>query len=72
MPCTKIGNMIVCTNRRYKLRLTDGRNVFMVWHDYLGPTFYHDRHFTRMIDDWWKDFRLCRALEWFLGRGKRA
>lgn len=56
----------------YPLRLSDGRRVFMEWHEYCGPTFYRDRRCTRWIDDWWKDARICRALDWFVKRGKIA
>jgi hypothetical protein len=44
----------------------------MEWHRYCGPTFFLDKHFTREIDQWWKDQLLCRAAEWFAGRGFKA
>lgn len=56
----------------YRLPLLDGRRVYMEWHSYLGPSFFYDRDRNRMIDDWWKDCLICRALEWFQGRGERA
>ena len=59
-------------HRSYKLRLLDGRRVFMKWHHYFGPIFYLDRFLIREIDDWHKDKFLCRAVEWFLCRGKKA
>ncbi|MET4696687.1 hypothetical protein [Endozoicomonas lisbonensis] len=65
---------IVCgvNNPFYRLPLADGRRVFMEWHSYLGPTFYHDRHRRREIDDWWEDELINEALEWFQNRGNRA
>lgn len=56
----------------YKLRLLDGRRVFMEWHHYLGPVFYLDRYLMREIEDWHKDELLCRAVEWFQGRGEKS
>ncbi len=56
----------------YKLRLLDGRLVFMEWHHYLGPVFYLDRYLMREIEDWYKDALLCRAVEWFVERGEKA
>lgn len=72
MPCLNIGNVIVCTSPWFRLRLDDGRHVFMYWHSYLGPAFYPDRNQARMIDGWWEDEAICRALDWFIGRGHRA
>lgn len=56
----------------YRLPLADGRRVFMEWHSYFGPAFYHDRARNRIIDNWWEDERICQALDWFQGRGERA
>jgi hypothetical protein len=68
MPCTRFGSTIICTSPFYRLRLLDGRYVFMEWHDYLGPTFWRDRRQTREIEEWWRDALMCRALEWFMRR----
>jgi len=63
----------VCTSPDYRLRLDDGGYVYMIWHSYCGPEFYGDRDcYSRHIDDWWEDARICRALDWFTGRGGKA
>ena len=65
--------VFVCgVHKCYKLRLLDGRRVFMEWHHYFGPFFYFDRYLMKDIDDWHKDEFLCRAVEWFQGRGEKA
>ena len=38
----------------------------------LGQFFYFDRYLQREIEDWFKDPFICRAVEWFQGRGERA
>lgn len=63
---------IVCLSPCYRLPLEDGRRVFMEWHHYCGPTFYHDRLCQREIEVWWDDDDICAALDWFIKRGKRA
>lgn len=71
----KIGRKItgfMCFSPRYRLRLEDGRCVFMDWHHYCGPTFYHDRAERREIENWWDDPQICDALDWFVGRGEKA
>ncbi len=72
MPCTQIGNGIVCWSPTYRLRLEDGRYVFMDWHKWCGPTFYRDRDLYREIEEWWNDTAICKALEWFQKRGEKA
>ena len=61
----------------YRLRLADGRVVFMTWHSYCGPSFYHDRGLRRENNDWWKEgnelgFLINQQLEWFIKRGEIA
>lgn len=72
MVCIKIPNGIMCVSPFYRLRLDDGGYVFMDWHHFCGPTFYRDKWQNRMIDDWWDDPLICKALAWFEGRGKRT
>jgi hypothetical protein len=66
------GMMHISISPQYRLRLLDGRYVYMAWHNYCGPEFYHDKHENRLYEDWWKDPLICRALEWFQGRGCTA
>ena len=66
------GGGFICTTPFYRLRLLDGRYVFMMWHSYFGPEFFRDRLCNQDIDEWWHDEFLCRAVEWFDGRGFRA
>lgn len=44
----------------------------MVWHNYLGPTFYRDRNECREIVDWFDNPLICSALDWFCRRGHRS
>lgn len=62
----------ICVSPDFRLRLDDGRHVFMTWHHYCGPNFYHDRSLCREILDWWEDKSICAALDWFQGRGNMA
>lgn len=41
--------------RMYRLRLNDGRYIFMTWHPYCGPTFFRDKYESRWIEDWYED-----------------
>lgn len=72
MTCYTTSLGIVCVSPLYRLRLLDGRYIYMSWHNYLGPTVYADKYERRMIDDWWQDSLICRAVEWFQQRGERA
>lgn len=73
MTCIKVDSgWTICTSPFYRLRLNDGRYVFMAWHRYCGPTFYRGSEEQREIEEWWKDLPICRAVEWFTGRGNRA
>ncbi len=65
-------NGVVCFTRSFRIRLEDGRYIFMDWHRFCGPTFYADRAMNRLIDDWWDDPSICKALDWFTGRGFKA
>ncbi|MEZ6841340.1 hypothetical protein ABVN80_14805 [Acinetobacter baumannii] len=44
----------VCLVPTFRLRLLDGRYVYMTWNNYCGPLFSHDRDETRVIEDWHK------------------
>ena len=61
-----------CFNPWFRLRLEDGRYIFMDWHHYMGPHFFYDRNLTRIVESWWEDEMICEALDWFTGRGERA
>lgn len=58
--------------RMYRLRLNDGRYIYMTWHPYCGPTFFRDKYESRWIEDWYEDKQICDAVEWFVNRGKKA
>lgn len=62
----------LCVADVYRLRLTDGGYVYMEWHHYHGPEFYHDRALMREIEKWWRNKVICQALDWFEGRGNKA
>jgi len=64
MTCTHIGNAIFCHYPIYRLRLEDGRNVWLEFHPYCGPTFFKDRFCQREIENWWDDVAICRAFDW--------
>jgi len=72
MPCIQIEYGFICGSPSFRLRTNDGRYIFMSWHSYLGPTFYHDRNEQREIEEWYKDTAICRALDWFTSRGNKA
>ncbi|EKN5074343.1 hypothetical protein SM866_004462 [Yersinia enterocolitica] len=72
MTCIRIPNGIITITPFYRLRLDDGTCVFMAWHPYCGPTFFRDKHERRIIDDWYENSLICKALDWFIGRGERA
>lgn len=73
MTCTKIKGGIICRmSDDYRLRLGDGRYIFMSWHHYCGPEFYHDRAQRRLVVNWWEDDQIMAAVDWFQDRGKRA
>ena len=56
----------------YRLRLSDGTCVFMLWHDHCGPEFFCDRYEKRPIESWWDNELICDQLKWFCDRGKVA
>ena len=72
MTCVRIGHGYLCSSLSYRLPLADGRRVFMGWHHYCGPIFFHDKAENREIEDWHEDQLICDALDWFLNRGKKA
>jgi len=72
MTCITFSGAIICVIPTFKLRLADGRHVFMEWHNYLGPTFFLDRACVRQIENWYENHFICDALDWFCKRGHRA
>ena len=72
MTCTRIRGAIVCWSPFYRLPLSDGRRIYMEWHSYFGPTFFHDRAATRQHETWYNDPRIVEALNWFCRRGHKA
>lgn len=56
----------------YRLRLADGTCVFLDWHKYLGPEFFHDKALERAIENWWENDLICDQLDWFIKRGEKA
>ena len=40
-----------------------GPGIYMEWHNYLGPSFYSDKDYSKPIDDWWKKPRVLAAFE---------
>jgi len=72
MTCVNFGKTIVCYSPSFRLRLSDGGYVYMGWHNYCGPTFYHDKLENREIEGWWENPLICKALNWFQDRGNRA
>lgn len=56
----------------YRLRLADGTCVFMTWHHYCGPDFFHDKREERPVEDWWDNKLICDQLDWFCNRGHVA
>lgn len=72
MTCQRIPGGIVCSSPSYRLRLNDGRYVFMSWHRFYGPEFYYDKAEQRQIAAWWDDTDIINAINWFTERGQRA
>jgi len=70
--CIRSGNCIMCIRPIFRLRTFTGAYVYMDYHEYLGVEFYYDRNTNRKISEWWRREDILRALEWFLGRNKRA
>jgi hypothetical protein len=44
----------------------------MEWHEYHGPAFYKDKNCMREIENWYEDSLICKALDWFVDRGRKA
>ena len=40
-----------------------GRGVWMEWHSYLGPTFFHDKDCRKPMDDWFERPRVVALFE---------
>ncbi len=58
--------------RMYRLRLEDGRHIFMEWRGVCGPIVFKDKRGRREIEEWYKDEKICDALYWFQDRGEKA
>lgn len=56
----------------FRLRLSDGTCVFMLFHPYCGPEFFKDKECNRPIENWWENDLIDHALTWFIGRGNKA
>lgn len=65
MTCTNFGHGIICHRPIHKLRLDDGRNVWLEFHPYCGPAFFKDRRLQREIENWWDDPAIDRAFGWY-------
>lgn len=72
MTCVHIGDGIMCFRRIYRMRLDDGRHVWMEWHSFFGPSVYRDRDCNREIVNWYDDLMICAAIQWFIDRGEVA
>lgn len=72
MTCIRIEHGFVCSSNYYRLRLNDGRYIYMMYHHYLGPMFFEDKLCKREIDNWYEDKEILGALIWFQNRGNRA
>jgi len=60
---------ICCFSNVHRFRLEDGRHVFMLWHNVIGPAFFLDQACNREIINWFEDKQICDALNWFCQRG---
>lgn len=49
MTCTNIGNAIVCTSPWGRLHVGN-RYIMVDYHEWCGPTFYHDRAMQKLYD----------------------
>lgn len=58
------GLVHISREKDYRLRLEDGTCVFVLWHNYCGPTVYRDRNFMRCIEDWFENKMICNAIDW--------
>lgn len=67
-----MGIIHISRYRTYRLRLNDGRYIYMAWHRYCGPAIFRDKFEKREIEDWYEDKQICDAVEWFVNRGKKA
>ena len=73
MTCIRIQGGFLCRPHFWgRLRLRDGTCVFVEYHNYLGPSFFRDRNYTREIEDWYDNPSIVEALNWLVGRGLRA
>ena len=61
---TKHAVINISMPRDYRLRLEDGTCVFVLWHNYCGPTVYRDLAWNRPIEDWWENKMICDAIDW--------
>ena len=66
MPCTPLMDQsgkrrvgFICWSPVHHL----GRGVWMEWHHYLGPTFFHDKNCQKPMDDWYEHPRVVALFE---------
>lgn len=66
MPCTPLLDQtgkrrvgFICWSPCHHL----GRGVWMEWHSYLGPSFYHDKDCQKPMHDWYERPRVVALFE---------
>jgi hypothetical protein len=62
------GGIVCVPAAAERLHVSPGRNVWLVYSEITGPTFYADRAMCRQIDDWWEDLKIVEAFEAWLDR----
>lgn len=38
------------------------RGIYLEWHNYLGPSFYSDKDYSKPIEDWWENPRIVELF----------
>jgi len=66
MPCSPI--LDFCGKRRVGFICWSpvhhlGRGVWMEWHSYLGPSFYHDKDCQKPMHDWYERPQVVALFE---------
>lgn len=74
MTCTKIENGFICSSidTTVRLRTDTGRYIYMEWHHYFGPFFFHDKQCSREFESWWEYEDICASYEWWMHRGYKG
>lgn len=72
MSCIRIPNGIICVPKIQKLRVADGRHIWVENHYWSGLMVFQDRHCIREYQNWWEDPLISQAITWFTSRGDRA